>query len=436
MGSRRPTLLRMWLVQWAPGASLAGWVLAVVVLQRLGRDGNALTFILFGMFAGSALWAAVAVCSLPLFFLIRPLVAPLAREATRLRAAILAAAGATPFLVVAIFGWWLLSSLDTRGEPAAGLDLFAVLALCVSFGVGAFAAAEMWTSAFPAAHDRRSPFEDYRDITLAVRVKEDLEVLRLLLVNNALTLLSMLTVVLPVAMVGIVVLAYQGESTFERPLWVVFVPLSVLALLAPILIVLTSYQLGLWHFLPVRASGMLLFASGTAMLLLFSIEPLDEIHGGLSFGYSPPAWMYTVVLWLLSLPSFLVTSSVLGMSLRLARIRPPLDPVVRGWRPWPTNLMAPALRTLCVPSFVAALPRGRLQSTFLFVLVVVLLALHTALVLGPAMSAPAILKVVVSSSLSGTPTITPETARLQRLGRRSRHARHKRRALCCHSNGY
>ena len=84
----------MWLIQWAPGASLAGWALAVVVLQRLGRDGNGLTFILLGMFAGSALWAAVAVCSLPLFFLIRPLVDPLAREATRLRAAILAAAGA------------------------------------------------------------------------------------------------------------------------------------------------------------------------------------------------------------------------------------------------------------------------------------------------------------------------------------------------------
>ena len=37
-------------------------------------------------------------------------------------------------------------------------------------------------------------------------------------------------------------------------------------------------------------------------------------------------------------------------------------------------------------------------------LVVVLLALHTALVLGPALSAPAILMSVVTSSLSGTPT--------------------------------
>ena len=407
-GSKRPTLLRMWLIQWAPGASLAGWALAVVVLPRLGRDGTGLTFIFLGMIAGAALWVAVAVCSLPLFFLIRPLVDPLARKATRLRAAVLAAVGTTPFLVVTGIGWWLLGSLDTRGAPAARLDFFAVLALCVTFGVGAFAAAEMWTSAFPANHDRPLQFEKYRDITLAVHVKEDLEVLRLLLANNALALLSMLTVVLPLGIVGFVILAYQGAGDFEGPRWVALVPLAALLLLAPILIVLTSYQLGLWHFLSIRASGVLLFAAGTAMLLLFSIEPLDELYGGISLGYSPPAWMYTVVLWLLSLPCLLVIASVLGMSLRLARVRPPLDPVVRGWRPWPTNLMAPALRTLCVPTFVVALPRGRLQSTFLFVLVVVLLALHTALVLGPVMSAPAILKSVVSSSLSDTPTTTPD----------------------------
>jgi hypothetical protein len=398
----------MWLVQWAPGTSLAGWAVAVVVVSRLGSDGNGLTFILLGMTVGSALWAAVAACSLPLFLLIRPLVEPLAREATRLRAALLAAAGATPFLAAAILGWWLLSPLDTRGEPAAGVDLLAALASCVTFGVGVFAAAEMWTSAFPATPDRRSQFEEYRDITLAVRVKEDLEALRLLLVNNALTLLSMLTVVLPVAMVGFVVMAHQGEGIFHGPPWVVFVPLAVLSLLAPILIVLTSYQLGLWHFLPIRASGVLLFAAGAAALLLFSIEPLGELHGGLTSGYSPPAWTYTVVLWLLSLPGLLVAASLLGMSLRLARMRPPLDPVVRGWRPWPTNLMAPVLRTLCVPSFVVALPRGRLQSTFLFALVVVLLALHTALVLGPALSAPAILKSVVASSLNDASTTTPD----------------------------
>ena len=407
LGSTRPTLLQMWLIQWAPGTSLAGWALAVVVLQRSGGNDNGPAFILLGMIAGAALWAAVAICSLPLFFLIRPLVEPLAREATRWRAAILAAAGATPFLIVTILGWWLLASLNTRGEHTARLDFFAVLALCVAFGVGAFAAVEMWTSAFPASHDSRSQFEEYRDITLAVRVKEDLEVLRLLLVNSALALLSMLTVLLPLAMVGFVILAYQGAGDFEGQRWIVLVPLAALSLLAPILILLTSYQIGLWHFLSVRASGVLLFAPVTAILLLFSIEPLHELFGGISFGYSPLAWIYTVLLWLLSLPRLVVMASVLGMSLRLARVRPPLDPVVRGWRPWPTHLLAAALRTLCVPSFVVALPRGRFQSTFLFVMVVLLLALHTALVLGPPMWAPTILTSVVSSLLGGSHATTP-----------------------------
>ena len=226
----------------------------------------------------------------------------------------------------------------------------------------------------------------------------------------------MLTVVLPVAMVGLVVLAYQGAGDFEGQRWIVLVPLAALSLLAPILIVLTSYQIGLWHFLSVRASGVLLFAPVTAILLLFSIEPLQELFGGISFGYSPLAWIYTVLLWLLSLPGLVVMASVLGMSLRLARVRPPLDPVVRGWRPWPTNLLAPALRTLCVPSFVVALPRGQFLSTFLFVMIVLLLALHTALVLGPAMSAPAILTSVVSSLLGGTHTNPPYDAMSATVG--------------------
>ena len=72
---------------------------------------------------------------------------------------------------------------------------------------------------------------------------------------------------------------------------------------------------------------------------------------------------------------------------------------MRGWRAWPTDFWALASRTLCLPSFLSALPRGRFQPIFLFALVVVLLALRTALVLGPAISAPAILKSVVSSEL-------------------------------------
>ena len=91
------------------------------------------------MVAGAALWAAVAACSLPLFFLIRSQVDRLAREATRLQAAILAAAGAAPFLIVTILGWWLLTSLNTRGEQTAKLGFFALMP-CVTFGVRGFAA--------------------------------------------------------------------------------------------------------------------------------------------------------------------------------------------------------------------------------------------------------------------------------------------------------
>ena len=403
-GSKRPTLLKMWLIQWAPGASLAGGALAVVVLQRGNDNGPA--FIFLGMIVGAILWAAVALCSLPLFFLIRPWVASLAREATRLRAAILAGAGVAPFLIVAILGWRSLTSLNTTGAHRARLDFFAVLASCVTLAAGGLAAVEIWTSAFPANDERRSRFDEYRDITLAVRVKEDLEVLRLLLVNNALALLSMLTVVLPLAIVGFVILAYQNAGDFGERRWIALVPLAALLLLAPVFIVSATYQVGLWHYLSVRASGLLLFAAATPILLLFSIEPLHELYIGLRFGYSPPAWTYTALLWLLSLPCLLIIASALGMSLRLTRVKPPIDPVVRGWRPWPTNLLAPALRTLCVPSFVVALPRGRLQSTLLFALVVLLLALHTALVLGPLIWAPTILMSVVTSWLSGTPTTT------------------------------
>jgi hypothetical protein len=320
----------------------------------------------------------------------------------------LAAAAAAPFLTVAIVGWWSVASLDNRGEHAAGLEAVGVLALCVAFSVGGLAAVEMWISAFPATHERRSRFEDCRDISLAVRVKEDLEVLRLLLVNNAAALLSMLTVVVPLAIVGLAMLAYRDGGDFvvgQR--WGVLNAVAVFSLLVPLLIVVTSYQLGLWHFLAIRASGVLLFAAAAGILLLFSIEPLFELYGGISSGYSLLAWIYTVSLWLLSLPACLVLASIVSMALRLVRLQRPLDPVVRGWRPWPTSVLAAALRTLCVPSFVAALPHGRFQSTVLFVLVVVLLALHTALVLGPAMSAPAILISAVTSSLSDTPATIP-----------------------------
>jgi hypothetical protein len=126
-------------------------------------------------------------------------------------------------------------------------------------------------------------------------------------------------------------------------------------------------------------------------------EPLRELCLGSVLGYSRTAWIYTFFLWLFSLPGFAVIASVLGMSLRFARFRPQLDPVVRGWRAWPTNFWAVASRTLCLPSFLIALPRGRFKPIFLFALVVLLFALRTALVLGPAMGAPTLLTLVVSS---------------------------------------
>src|SRR5262249_20205835 len=144
----------------------------------------------------------------------------------------------------------------------------------------------------------------------------------------------------------------------------------------PLLIALTSYQLGLWHFMSVRASGMFLFVAASAMLVAQVAEPLYELMLGSVLGYSCTAWIYTVFLWLFSIPGFAVIASVLGMSLRFARFRPQLDPVVRGWRAWPTNFWAVASRTLCLPSFLSALPRSRFQPIFLFALVVVLLALR------------------------------------------------------------
>jgi hypothetical protein len=87
------------------------------------------------------------------------------------------------------------------------------------------------------------------------------------------------------------------------------------------------------------------------------------------------------------------------MSCRLLRFRPQLDPVVRGWRAWPTNIWAPAARTLCLPSFLVALPRGRIQLTFLFVIAAIVSALRTVVVTGLAINAPVILTSAVAAKL-------------------------------------
>ena len=350
------------------------------------------------MLIGAALWALVALSSIPLFFLIRPWIEHLGRRTTRRRGAVLAAAGAVPFVLISITGWLALP-LEMSAEARFTVGWLAALILAVTLGLGTVAAAEMWNLVFQSSHHRRSQFEASCDISFAVRVKEDLESARLLLANSAMAILSMLTAVLPMGLIGLLVLAYQrAENDGLR--WVVFVPVAVVLLFAPLLITLTSYQIGLWQFVSVRASGMLLFVAASVMLVAHVAEPFYELYVGSFLGYSRTAWIYTVFLWLFSIPGFAVIASVLGISLRLARFRPQLDPVVRGWRAWPTNLAALASRTLCLPSFLSALPRGRFQPTVLFALVVVLLALRTALVLGPAISAPAVLTSVVSSEFT------------------------------------
>ena len=409
MRSTRPAAVQIWLLQWAPGASLAGWASAAVAVERMPESGSTATFILLGMILGSALWAAVAICSLPLFFLIRPWIDRLARGATRLRGAVLAVTAAIPFFTIAVLGWIALTPLQ-NAAVGSGPAAVAVLTFCVTLGVGTVAAAEMWHLTFPPSLHGQSRFNECSDITLAVRVKEDLEVIRLLLANSAMALLSMLTAILPLAIVGIVVLAYQGPRDFEGVRWVSFVPLAIVLLFVPLLIVLASYQAGLWYLVSVRASGVLLFVTGSVFLISYLAAPFQELYAGSFAGYSSLAWVHTVSLCLLSLPGLAVISSVVRMALRLARFDPHLDSVVRGWRAWPTNVFAPSLRALCVPSFLVALPRGRFQTTFLFVVVVVLSALQTALVLGPVLTAPELLTSVVSAELRDAPTGPNNTA--------------------------
>ena len=224
--------------------------------------------------------------------------------------------------------------------------------------------------------------------------------MRLLLANSATAILSMLTALLPLGLIGLLVLVYQRTGIVDGLRWLSLVPAAVVSPFVPLLIALSFYQLGLWHFMSVRASGMFLFVAASAMLVAQVAEPLYELCLGSVLGYSRTAWIYTFFLWLFSIPGFAVIASVLGMSLRFARFRPQLDPIVRGWRAWPTNFWAVASRALCLPSFLSALPRSRFKPISLFALVVVLLALRTALVLGPALSAPTILTRVVSSLLT------------------------------------
>jgi len=385
----------MWLIQWAPGASLAGWACAAALafLRDHPNDDGA-PFLFLGMIIGPALWGIIAVCSVPLFFLARPLVAHLARTVTRWRGAVLAAAAVSPFLITAALA---RNRLEASTQLSSTTEWIAVVLLSVALGLGTLVAAEMWTLVFTSGQGKQAPFNELFDIGLTVRVKEDLEVLRLVLAGSAMALLSMLTVMLPIALIALLIIAYQRESMVDGQQWIQLVPFVILSPVWVALPLMTSYQLGLWYFVSVRVWGVLLLFAATAELLVHLVLPVVKLYMCSYLGCTKEAWTYAAVLWLVTVPGLAVISSFVRMSLRLARYKPLLDPVVRGWRAWPTNLLAPALRTLCLPSFLTALPRGRVRATFLFILVVILSALRTTLVIGPVFAAPRILEHVVSS---------------------------------------
>ena len=390
--SRSPTLLQMWLIQWAPGACLAGLSLvgfAIPADELESIAGGAI--IGGGMMLGATLWALIALSSLPLFFAIRPWIDRLACKVTRWRGAALAAAGVTPLVLIAIaFPSFRARSTDAWVVPAV-----------LVFGLGTFAAAEMWRVVLQPPRDARcSQFNESLDITPAVRVKEDLEVLRILLANAAMGTLSVIVLLIVPILVGLILLVtFRYIELPQSVPWVQLVPFAFVVFVIVPLIVLTSYQIGLWHFVSVRTSGVLLFAGAFVSLVAYSIEPLEELYVGSQFGYSGTAWVYTGLLWVLTVPVLAVIGSIFRMSRRLTRLGMELDPVVYGWRAWPTNLWAHALRALCLPSFLVALPQGRTQPMLLFALAAIVSAVHTLSLFTLVVQPPTYLGRLVRSTL-------------------------------------
>ena len=99
----------------------------------------------------------MGICSIPLFFLIKPWIEHLARTATRLRGAVLAAVAVIPFVLIAIIGWLRLppeNSALTRSTVREG----GLLILGVTFGLGTFAAAEKWNLVSRSSHHRSDQF--------------------------------------------------------------------------------------------------------------------------------------------------------------------------------------------------------------------------------------------------------------------------------------
>ena len=399
--STSPTSFHMWLIQWAPGSCLVGWPLAALAVPADQHITTAIAFILSGMLLGVMLWGLIALSSLPLFFAIRPRIDHPGCRVTRWHGAAFAAAGLTPLVLIVIALSLALIGNETNFRAISTKAWVALAISGVGLGLGTFVAAEMWRLVLQPHQDtRRSQLIEPLDITPAVRVKEDLEVLRIMLANAAMGLLSFFVLLVVPSLVLLVLLVAIGYIELPQPVqWVQFVPSAVLAFVLFPLIGLASYQIGLWQFVSVRTSGVLLFAGTFFLVVGHSFEPFQELHVGSQVGYSAAAWVYTGVLWALTVPLFVLTGSIFRMSRRLTLLRVDLEPVVRGWRAWPTDLWTHALRTLCLPSFLMALPQGRARPTLLFALAAVVSALHTGLLFSYLTQAPSVLGFIVRTAL-------------------------------------
>ena len=397
--SRSPSLLQMWLIQWAPGGCLAGWLSAALVQISDAEAGT--TLIVVGMMFGVTAWALIALSSWPLFAAIRPWIDRLACKITRRRGAALAAAGVTPFVLISIAVSLTLIRHETSVRVTSADGWVLVLVLSVVLGLGTFAAAEMWHVVLRRPEDTPcSQFNEPVDITPAVRVKEDLEVLRIVL-SGATMLLTGLGILLVALLITplVLLLTFQVVESAQPVQLVQFVPFALLAFAIVPLIALSSYQIGLWYFVSVRTFGVLLFVGALWLLAVFAAEPLRELYVGSQIGYSWTAWVYSGLLAALTVPGLVVTGSVLRMSLRLMRLKPELEPVAHGWRAWPTHLWAHALRTLCLPSFLVALPERRTRPILLFALAAGVSALSITW-FGLITQAPIILTFMVRAGLS------------------------------------
>ena len=379
--SRPPTVLKVWLIQWAPGACLTGLAVGGLFLisysnaaQDDGQVAGRIVFVLVAVTAAELVWGLIALLSLPVFFAARRWIDHVALGVTTPQGLLLASTAVAPVLMLALaFRSELTAVADRREISPAGSA--AILIACLA--LGAYAAGVMWRSAFqPSKTPHLAIVGESVDISHIVQIKEDLEALRMLFGNQLVGALSLFV------LLGVPVLAVLSATALMPQVnRIALVPLGAMLVLFPIVIVIGSYQIGLWSLIRIRVSGMLLLAVAGSNLVGILLEPTRVIVAATEFGHSDAVWIYLGLLGVLTVPALLLNGSAVRMSIRFMKSAPRFDPVARGWRPWPTNFWGFALRTLCLPSFLVALPRGRTVPLGLFALAAILSTLYVGVVL-------------------------------------------------------